>query len=212
VAAPKQILLDARETWMWAKKKRMPYAHMLPENIYVACEALKVLWRQSREPTVDFWRHCEEAAVAAIVNPGRTFKAGKFLQFDRKGVWLRMRLPSDRYLGYPNAQIDEHGQISYMTWNIYRKAWSRERTYGAKFASDARQGGSRDTLAHKMPAVEAAGYPIVLSVHDELICETPDSQEFNAEALSQILAAPLIWALGLPLAASGFEGQRYRKS
>ena len=210
--APKQILLDARETWQWAQKKRMPYAHMLPENIYVACEALKVLWRQSRKPTVDFWADCQTAAISACTQPGSVFPVGEHLQFDRKGVWLRMRLPSGRYLGYPNVQYDSQtDEISYMAWNTYRKAWTRERTYGAKFASDARQGGARDILAHGVMDAEADGYPTVLLVHDEDVTETPDSPEFTAERLSQHLARPRLWAPGLPLAASGFEGPRYRK-
>lgn len=211
-AAPKQILLDARETWQWARKKRLPYTQLLTENIYVACEALKVLWRQSRDPTVQFWDKCQMAAVRAISSPGKTFKVGEFLEFDRKGVWLRMRLPSGRYLGYPNVAYDqETNEISYMTWNVYRKTWTRERTYGAKFASDARQGGARDILACGVMDAEADGYPTVLLVHDEDVAETPDSPEFTAERLSVHLARPRLWAPGLPLAASGFEGRRYRK-
>jgi DNA polymerase bacteriophage-type len=211
-AAPKQILLDARGTWQWAKKKRMPYAHMLPENIYVALEALKVLWRQSRAPTAAFWDECQMAAVRAIHQPGTMFKAGEFLEFDRKGVWLRMRLPSGRYLGYPNVQYNEDSnEISYMAWNIYRKCWSRERTYGAKFASDARQGGSRDVMVAAIPEAEAAGYPVILTIHDELVTEPIDDPRLTAGRLSEIMSSPLSWAPGLPLAASGFEGPRYRK-
>jgi DNA polymerase len=211
-SAPRQILLDARNTYQWAKKKRMSYTQILPEHQYVAFEALKVLWRQAREPTVEFWGQCQAAAVQAICNKGLAFQAGEFLEFDRKGVWLRMRLPSGRYLGYPNVQYDEERkEISYMAWNIYRKCWSRERTYGAKFASDARQGGSRDVMVAAIPEAERQGYPIVLTVHDELVTEPNDEQRLSAAALSAIMSAPLSWAPGLPLAASGFEGPRYRK-
>lgn len=211
-SAPRQILLDAKETYLWAKKKRLPYTGILSERVYVACETLKVLWRQSREPTERFWKECNTAAMVAIANPGTVCKAGEFLQFDRKGVWLRMRLPSGRYLGYPNVQYNEElHEISYMAWNVYKKAWTRERTYGAKFASDARQGGARDILAHGVMDAEADGYPTVLLVHDEDVAETPDSPEFTAERLSAHLARPRVWAPGLPLAAHGFEGPRYRK-
>lgn len=210
--APKQILLDARETYQWAKRKRLRYAGVLSEHVYVACEALKVMWRASRQPTVDFWDECQLAAVRAIHKPNTVFNAGQFLQFDRKGVWLRMRLPSGRYLGYPNVKYsEESNEISYMAWNVYRKGWVRERTYGSKFASDARQGGSRDTLFYKIPAIEAAGYPIILSVHDEFVTEPLDDPRYSAEGLSAMLSSPLDWAPGLPLAAHGFEGPRYRK-
>lgn len=211
-SAPGHVLISARETYKWAYKKNLAYARILSEHVYVACEALKVLWRESRQPTVDFWDACQVAAIRAIHSPGKTFKAGEFLEFDRKGTWLRMRLPSGRYLGYPNVAYNEDtNEISYMAWNVYRKAWCRERTYGSKFSSDARQGGSRDTLACKVKWAEQSGYPIILTVHDEFVTEPLDSERYSAAGLSKILSAPIAWAPGLPLAASGFEGQRYRK-
>lgn len=208
-AAPKHILSEARETWLWAVKKRRTMG--LPEHIYVACEALKVLWRQARQPTVDLWAACQEAAQRAIMTPGQVFKAGPILEFDRKGTWLRMKLPSGRYCLYPNAKFDEVEGITYMAWNLYRKGWYRERTYGAKFASDGRQAGSRDVLVHSFEPMEAEGYEIVLSVHDEAVTETPDDPAWNVERLNTLLATPKVWAPGLPLAASGFEGRNYRK-
>ena len=70
---------------------------------------------------------------------------------------------------------------------------------------------ARDVLAHSMPLIEAAGYKIVLTVHDEIIAETPDSTEFNAEHLSALMSTPPAWAADMPLAAEGFETYRYRK-
>jgi DNA polymerase len=48
-------------------------------------------------------------------------------------------------------------------------------------------------------------------VHDELITETPDDPAYSAEGLSALMAKGPGWSLGLPLAAAGFETQRYRK-
>ena len=62
-----------------------------------------------------------------------------------------------------------------------------------------------------MPAIEAAGYQIVLTVHDEVICEAPDTPDYSADRLSALLATAPAWAQGLPLAAAGFETHRYRK-
>lgn len=70
---------------------------------------------------------------------------------------------------------------------------------------------ARDVLAHSMPLIEAAGYKIVLTVHDEIIAETPDSTEFNAEHLSALMSTLPAWAADMPLAAEGFETYRYRK-
>lgn len=76
---------------------------------------------------------------------------------------------------------------------------------------NATQAFARDVLAYNMPGIEAAGYEIVLSVHDELLTETPDTPEFNADTLGQMMATPPAWAKGIPLAAAGFETTRYRK-
>lgn len=76
---------------------------------------------------------------------------------------------------------------------------------------NATQAFARDILAYNMPGIEAAGYEIVLSVHDELLTETPDHPGFNADVLGQMMATAPAWAQGIPLAAAGFETSRYRK-
>lgn len=76
---------------------------------------------------------------------------------------------------------------------------------------NATQAFARDVLAHNMPSIEQAGYEIVLSVHDELLTETPDDARYTADALSRMMATAPDWAPGIPLAAAGFETLRYRK-
>ena len=162
--------------------------------------------------TTALWEAVEIAARCAIKNPGREFPAGR-LVFDRKGAWLRMRLPSGRYLLYPNPKLEgAKEQITYAAWNVYTKTWRHEPTYGGKLVENACQGSARDVMAWAMPAAEAAGFPIVLTVHDELDTEPKDKPEFSAERLSSILATNPPWALDLPLAAKGYETQRYRKA
>jgi DNA polymerase bacteriophage-type len=51
----------------------------------------------------------------------------------------------------------------------------------------------------------------VLTVHDELLTEPPDSDEFSSDALAEMMSTNPPWAAGLPLAAAGFEAYRYRK-
>lgn len=105
----------------------------------------------------------------------------------------------------------EKQQLTYAGINQYTRKWERVRTYGGKLAENVTQAASRDVLAHAMPLVEAAGYQIVLTVHDEVLTEAPDDERFGPEHLSAILATNPPWAKRLPLAAAGFEGPRYRK-
>jgi hypothetical protein len=73
------------------------------------------------------------------------------------------------------------------------------------------QAAARDVMAHGMLLADPAGYEILLTVHDELITETPDTDEFTVDGLAGFMATVPDWAPGLPLAAAGFETDRYRK-
>lgn len=70
------------------------------------------------------------------------------------------------------------------------------------------QSTARDVLADNLPAVEAAGFNLLLTVHDEVVTEGRDGTH---EHLSQIIATNPPWAGGLPLSAAGFSAPRYKK-
>lgn len=206
-----EVRKDAEGVYEWAKRKGRTLG--LDRDVYVACEGLKRLWREAHPATVQLWADVQNAAVAAVQNPGTAFPAGR-LAFDRRGNWLRMRLPSGRYLLYPNPKITWHGErpsLSYASWNVYRKAWCHEPTYGGKLVENACQASAADVMVEGMFAAEPEGYEIDLTVHDELVCETPDSPEFTAARLEQLLSKGADWTAGLPLAAGGYETYRYRK-
>jgi DNA polymerase len=73
------------------------------------------------------------------------------------------------------------------------------------------QAASRDVLREGMFRAEDAGYTVILTVHDELVTETPDEARFSEADLSGRLAIVPDWAEGLPLAAEGYEATRYKK-
>lgn len=56
------------------------------------------------------------------------------------------------------------------------------------------QAAARDVLAGNMPLIEDAGYSIVLTVHDEVITEASDTDDFNDTALSALLSTNPEWA------------------
>lgn len=184
------------------------YGVELPED-----EILKIVraWRQANSKIRAFWYACENAAKAATVNRNMEFEVGKVV-FDRDKNWLRCRLPSGRYLCYASPIVDEETEkLSHMGVDPYTKQFKRLKTYGGKIVENITQAVARDVLGGAMPRAEQAGYEIVLSVHDELITEAPDTDGYNAPALCAILAQGEEWTEGLPLAAAGFEAYRYRK-
>jgi DNA polymerase len=207
--ASHEALENAQGMWGWAKKKKRTLG--LTMEVYVACEVLKTAWREAHANTRALWAAAAEAVRLAIKNPGESFPIGQHLKARRDGAWLRLRLPSGRYLCYINPDVDDDGQITYFGVNQYTRQWGRIKTYGGKLVENATQAFARDVLAYNMPAIEQAGYEIVLSVHDELLTETPDEPGYNVDRLAGMMATAPAWAQGIPLAAAGFETTRYRK-
>lgn len=205
---PQDVIAEALKAWEWAEKQNRTYG--LTRRVYVACDSLKRLWRRAHPETVKFWKAVAEATADAIRNPGETFPCYR-LKMRRDGMWLRIALPSGRVLCYPSPQVDEKGKISYMGVNQYTRKWQRLNTYSGKLVENIVQASARDVIADTMPVAEEAGYQVLLTVHDEDITEAPDLPEFNEHGLAAIMSGNPAWADGLPLAAAGFEGYRYRK-
>jgi DNA polymerase len=199
-----------RDAMSWYKKSvEQNQTYGLSERVFITCDSLKRMWRNAHPETVSFWYELEEAVKRAITSPGVTIPCRK-LKVRRDGAWLRVVLPSGRAVCYPSPRLDD-GQISYMGTNPYSRKWQRLKTYGGKLVENVTQAAARDVLAGNMPQIEAAGYAIVLTVHDEIISEAPDTKYYSPEHLSLLLATNPEWAPDLPLNAGGFEAYRYRK-
>jgi len=167
-------------------------------------------WRKAHPRIVSFWYDVEYAVRQVLREPDAKRKV-RDLMIDVEDGWLRIRLPSERYLCYPDARENEEDKITYSGVNQYTRKWETLETYGGKLVENIVQATARDVLAHGMMLADRAGYEVCLHVHDELITETPDDPAYSAEGLSALMAKGPGWSLGLPLAAAGFECSRYRK-
>lgn len=210
-------------------------SYILDKKVWRTCDALKRMYREANPAIVQFWRDIEDAAMAAIRNPGKEFTAGpRGVKFSRNvetdnngnkvaGWWLRMTLPSGRVMSYPGVglsvskETDEDGKVStnvrikYQGENQLTRQWGFQYTYSGKLVENCTQALCRDLLANALLNVEANGYPIVLHVHDEIICETPDLPEYNVAELERLMCELPEWAEGFPLVAEGQELKRYAK-
>ncbi|CAI0908256.1 bifunctional 3'-5' exonuclease/DNA polymerase [Serratia quinivorans] len=204
---PIAIQREAKSWWQASVKQKKTYG--LSERVFITCDSLKRLWRNAHPETVSLWSELENAVRRAIAQPGKQFNCRR-LKVRKDGSWLRIALPSGRVVCYPGAAIVK-GEITYMGVNPYSRKWQRLKTYGGKLVENVTQAGARDVLAGNMPAVEARGYEIVLTVHDEVITEAPDKDFYFHDQLSQLLATNPTWAPDLPLNAGGFEAYHYRK-
>jgi len=206
---PDWAVREAGEFYDWTvKQKRSTFG--LARRTFVACDALKRAWRAAHPETCAFWKELGNAVVQATNNPGTTLTVRR-LKVRRDGAWLRIRLPSGRFLCYPSPKVDESGKFSYMGLNQYTRKWERISSYSGKLAENVTQAAARDQIAWGMLAAEEAGYTPITSIHDEAPTEVEDDPRFTHEELSSLLAAEFEWNKGLPLTAAGFEAYRYRK-
>lgn len=204
---PATIIRDARSWYAESVKRKKTYG--LTERVFVACDSIKRLWRNAHPKTVSFWRALEDGVRHAIEHPGCTLPCRR-VKIRRDGAWLRIALPSGRVVCYPGAAIVK-GDVTYMGMDPYSRKWDRLKTYGGRLVENLSQGLARDVLAAAMPVTEEHGYEIVLTVHDEVVCEAPDTDDYTHDKLNTLLATNPHWADDLPLNAGGFEAPYYRK-
>lgn len=98
--------------------------------------------------------------------------------------------------------------------------WARESTYGGKLVENVTQAVSRDILAEAVVRAEDAGFDVLMHSHDENVSEAPIGKFKTKRDEKGVLYCPDYravmeelpkWAVGLPLKASGWAGDRYRK-
>jgi DNA polymerase len=206
---PEAALREATGLYDWYQDKGIStYGLRAQTAIVILCFVQG--WRQGHPAISSYWKELEHKVALAIDSPGKTFEARK-CKIRRDGAWLRILMPSGRYLCYPHPQVDDKGKISYMGVDQFTKKWTRIPTYGGRIFENLCQSFARDVLFDHMPTVELAGYKIVLRVHDELVTEAPDTDEFSSDQLSALISTPLNYCADMPLAAAGFTSYRYRK-
>lgn len=90
----------------------------------------------------------------------------------------------------------------------------REGLYGGILFENVVQAIARDLLENGKRLGEAAGYPTIFTVYDEIVCEVPRGWG-DLKAFEKLICQLPEWAksgpLPLPLTAGGWRGKRYRK-
>lgn len=177
-------------------------------------------WRTANSHIRDLWYDMDGAAVDVIQNGGCQRVHGLWLAREYDGTTgtcsFTITLPSGRKLYYNDPKIGENRwgnpSITYMGVNDKNK-WGRIETYGGKLTENCVQAIARDCLAEAIERLEAAGFPIVFHVHDEVVI---DIKPYAAHAdmldqVVQIMRQPPIWANDLPLNADGWVGDFFTK-
>ena len=206
---------NSRITWLWRQMDE---------------KARRVISHQSTRERISI-KECDPDRARAN-EAAMNASAGSFSDYFNTGIgidlWrerdtpesparLVIRLPSGRCLYYidPGIGLNRFGNetITYRGVDQTSKQWTELETYGGKLTENVVQAISRDLLADAVERLEAAGFPIVFHVHDEVVIDMKPFDEPKAmlRAVTDIMAAPPKWAAGLPLNADGWVGDFFTK-
>ncbi|MEE8518895.1 MAG: DNA polymerase, partial [Dehalococcoidia bacterium] len=132
----------------------------------------------------DFWPEINAAAMRAVLDPGSVHTVGRndCIRYVVRGQFLWCQLPSGRFLAYSLPDIREKAvpwggtkaTLSYMGVNSLTNQWVRHYTYGGHLTENVVQAMARDLIAGATLRLNDAGYRPILTVHDEVIYETPE--------------------------------------
>lgn len=165
--------------------------------------------------------------------------AGRQVMFRKRGSFLWCRLPSGRTLCYPYPVVHTGDFGQFLTfksvpdatvWATFvsqkeqgelnttyivdepgnTREWCRISTYGGKLSENITQAICRDLLAEAMLRLTAAGFPICLHVHDEIVSEGRYVEADRVRFETLMCQVPS-WATGFPISAGCWLSDRYIK-
>jgi DNA polymerase len=176
-------------------------------------EQFKLDWRAAHPNIKKFWYAIDRATWEAVKHREQVIRCGRLL-LKCTGAYLFIKLPSGRKLAYPYPRIEiedlQHEVVVFRdaSGGRWRDCRGGNGAYGGLWTENIVSGIARDLLAGAMLRLEQAGYKIVLHVHDEAVAEVPEDFG-SAEQFTRLMIASPAWALGLPIAAKAWTGQRF---
>jgi DNA polymerase len=137
------------------------------------------------------------------------------VEFILKAPFLYAKLPSGRVITWFRPEVrdketpwgDVKPALFYFGLNAFSNKWEMLDTYGGKIMENVVQGLASDLLRHAMQSVEAAGFPVILHIHDEIVSEGPEDR---LDEFAEIMTISPPW-FDAPIAVDAYATRRYRK-
>lgn len=213
-------LENGKRTGLWGYAENMG-VDMTIEEAGVAVD----MYRSTYPEVVKGWYAIEDA-ITRCLRTGKK-QIWKHLEFEVVKPFLRVKLPSGRFLWYYKARVDSYEMegrfgpykkwvISYMGKDQITQQWTRLESHGGKFFENFVQSLARDILGMGMLAAHKAGFWLTGHVHDELISEEDEDDHVYTWQYLRYLMAPYLVATvpflkTMPLNAAGYHAKVYRK-
>lgn len=202
---------------------------ILSRQAWLAAELIKVGYRATNPAIVAAWSLLEDAIMQAVTEKGAVISVLR-IKFVVRFGYLICKLPSDRCLFYGAPKISDVeppwadktqppekrekkktvtvcGSVQVSKTKGVRMRYA---LYGGLAFENIVQAIALDLLENGIEKAEAAGYPVIGHVHDEILTEVPRGFG-SVDEFEKLICELPEWAQGLPLAASGWRGKRYRK-
>ncbi len=186
------------------EKKLLEIPHTCTdEELLIHAVAAKMIidkYRATAHPVVAFWAMCGELLEKSLA--GGKEVVYKCLTFKKEEIVL----PNGMSLLYPDLRRVKDKETGDMQW-VYGE--DETKLYPGKITNNVVQGTARIVMTDGMLRVSKK-YPIVGTVHDELIAVVPDEEVADAKTwvLAQMTMEPK-YLPGIPLAADGGAHRRY---
>ncbi len=198
------------------QKFRERYCPDQPEEF--AKSVVKAYRTQWAPEVPKLWAALEEAALKAVYDRTRTEAYG--IIYEWSPGWLACHLPDGQTMWYRNPErcrkpmpwdaSDVRDAWSY--WCMKTGVWRRVYAYGGTLTENVVQKLARGWLVAASYRLEAAGFPLVLTVYDECMSEVP-AVYADERAYGKIMAerTPYARSIKVPIEVETWEGPRYKK-
>lgn len=164
------------------------------------------------------WDELNNAAKIAVKLRKSVYVKGLIIDGHDRRV-LKIKLPSGRYIHYHRPHLvqrenwrgEMEDQVQYSHFDA--KGAQIKTLYGGLITENVVQAVARDILLNGMFEAEKAGFEIVMTIHDEIVAESPLTSPLGEEDLYTCMSTCPEWAegMGFILAAEGWQGQYYKK-
>ncbi len=194
-------------------KRMSKIAHTCTDKeLLIHCLAAKAIvdkYRATASPVKDFWEFLSGRIQRSLID-GTEYNHKDVLLFRKEEIVL----VSGMSLKYHNLRAEEEvdeetGKTTGNMQYVYDIGPRKEKLYGGRLANHCTQSTARVVMTDAMLRVHKR-YPVVGTVHDELLCVVPEAEAEEATkwVYEQMVVEPK-WLPGIPLDADVGYNRRY---